>query len=94
MRPDYLRNWIARPTYYLPYTPMPVNVHPTEGLKETGLIEGTPEEQVDALVDILMNYDVYAQQKLSISKLIPPPMGEQQAPTTDAPAGDAGRENK
>ena len=81
MRPDYVRKWIAKPTGFLPYTSMPVNV-PYDATKEhlggvkQDLYHGTSVEQVDALVDLLMNFDVYAKQRSLIAPLVKPPPAE------------------
>ncbi len=92
MRPDYLRNWIARPTYYLPYTSMPVNIpykpgEPNLGGVKQELFHGTSVEQLDGLVDLLMNFDVYTSQQVRVNDLIPKaaPMEEPGAnPPADA----------
>jgi hypothetical protein len=65
LRPDWLRRWIAKPVSLLPYTPMPVNIpyHPDQphlgGVDQT-LYHGTSIEQLDALVDLLLNFDAFA----------------------------------
>ncbi|MBL9084324.1 MAG: c-type cytochrome [Planctomycetales bacterium] len=56
LRPDYLKKWIANPTRILPYTGMPVNF-PKSQLVAQHLYKGTSEEQIDAIVDFLVNYD-------------------------------------
>lgn len=80
MRPEYLRPWIAKPDSILPYTGMPVNIHPETGFATQGLYHGAPDEQLDALVDLLMNYDVFAEQRLSISDLVQASNSEDAAP--------------
>ncbi|MDP7205175.1 MAG: hypothetical protein QGH11_06400, partial [Pirellulaceae bacterium] len=76
LRPGYLRRWIAKPSGVLPYTNMPVNVpYKPEEMEYLGgvsqeLYHGTSVEQVDALVDLLMNYDKYAQRRASIRPLV------------------------
>lgn len=65
LRADWLRKWIANPVSILPYTPMPVNIpyapgEPHAGGIDQSLYPGTSVEQLDALVDLLMNFDVYA----------------------------------
>ena len=75
LRPDYLRKWIANPKTVLPYTSMPVNVPfdpdaPNLGGVSQDLYHGTSVEQVDALVDLLLNYDKYAKQQSSVAQLI------------------------
>lgn len=75
LRTDYLRDWIANPKTKLPYTSMPVNIpydpdSPTLGGVSQDLYHGTSVEQVDALVDLLMNFDTYASQQKSITALV------------------------
>jgi cytochrome c551/c552 len=77
LRPDYTRNWIANPKMILPYTSMPVNIPYDEAAPHHGgisqsLFRGTAEEQVEALVDLLTNFDQYAKSNTQISPL--PPM--------------------
>jgi cytochrome c2 len=76
LRPEYARHWIANPAMILPYTPMPVNVKyvgsaPHKGGIAQDLYHGTSLEQVDALVDLLMNYDQFARENTSIKALVP-----------------------
>lgn len=68
LRPDYLRRWIANPPGILPYTGMPVNFpynanEPNLGGMKDPPFHGTSVEQLDAVVDLLMNYDAYNQMK-------------------------------
>ena len=77
LRPEYTRNWIANPVMILPYTPMPVNIPyvasaPYHGGISQELYHGTSEQQVDALVDLLMNYDQFTREQTSIRALVPP----------------------
>ncbi len=73
LRSDYLRKWLAKPTALQPYTPMPVNIPynlaaPLQGTTvPQSLYRGTSTQQLDALVDLLMNYDQYLQQNVPIS---------------------------
>ena len=76
LRPEYARHWIANPAMILPYTPMPVNVKyvssaPNKGGVSQDLYHGTSVEQVEALVDLLMNYDQFARENTSIKALVP-----------------------
>ncbi len=72
LRGAYVRKWLAKPTSIQPYTPMPVNIpyDPAAPLEGTtvpqDLYHGTSTEQLDALVDLLMNFDRYAQQQIPI----------------------------
>jgi hypothetical protein len=67
LRSDYLRRWLARPAAIQPYTPMPVNIPydaaaPLEGSTvPQDLYHGTSTQQLDAIVDLLMNFDRHAQ---------------------------------
>ena len=78
LRPEYMRRWIARPDWVLPYTPMPVNIPYKPGIGFTRKVDGVDTQiyhgdstaQVDALVDLLSNFDRYAQQQTSISPLV------------------------
>ncbi len=76
LRPNYIRRWIARPNGILPYTSMPVNIQykpedaPFQGGVAQLLYHGTSTEQVDALVDLLMNYDKYAGRRASVRPLV------------------------
>lgn len=68
LRPEYMRQWIANPPRILPYTGMPVNfpydaASPTLGGMKDSPYHGASIEQVDAVVDLLMNYDAYNQLK-------------------------------
>ena len=65
LRPDYVHNWIANPKRYLPYTGMPVNI-PFDKPVSQDLYTGTSEQQVDALTDLLMHFDAFAKQNLSL----------------------------
>jgi hypothetical protein len=77
LRPDYLKRWIANPKQILPYTPMPVNVKYNAqdpkflGGVEQKLYRGTSLEQLDALVDLLMNYQVYTKERAPVAELVP-----------------------
>lgn len=84
IRPEFLQEWLANPKRLLPYTGMPVNF-PTDkpvdpkGFKDPGqlITEGTAPEQLEAVVDLLLNYDNYMSNQQSIKPLITtPPMPE------------------
>ena len=75
LRPDYIKKWIANPKTILPYTAMPVNVlydpaSETLGGVPQNLYPGTSVEQVDALVDLLMNYSQYSGSQHSVKGLV------------------------
>jgi len=69
LRPEYVRNWVANPKRTLPYTGMPVNI-PFEGGISQELFHGTSVEQLDGLVDLLMNFDVYTRRQSSVGSLV------------------------
>ncbi len=69
LRPEYLREWVANPKRILPYTGMPVNIPFEAGISQD-LFHGTSVEQLDGLVDLLMNFDVYTKRQTSISSLV------------------------
>jgi cytochrome c2 len=71
LRPEYLRDWIANPARLLPYTGMPVNF-PKNKPADQKLFHGSSEEQVQAVVDFLLNYDEVMKGKTSIKPLIKP----------------------
>ena len=79
LRADYVRTWIAKPTAVLPYASMPVNIpyDPAAALLGStvsqDLYHGTSLEQLDALVDLLMNYDQYAKQQSRVAPLVKKP---------------------
>jgi hypothetical protein len=75
LRPDYVRDWIANPARILPYTGMPVNIEYVSGAPYLGgvpqeLYHGTSVEQLDAVVDLLMNFDEYAKRRSPIAPLV------------------------
>jgi cbb3-type cytochrome oxidase cytochrome c subunit len=77
LRPDYLRKWLANPKRILPYTGMPVNVpynpdKPHLGGVSQDLIHGTSIQQLDGLVDLLLNFDLYTRKQTSIQSLVKP----------------------
>ncbi len=82
LRPDFVHDWVANPKRLLPYTGMPVNIPPDKGVSEE-LYKGTPLEQLNAVVDLLMNFDRYTESKTSIKKLVKPA-----APAPDAAAAN------
>jgi cytochrome c551/c552 len=96
LRPDFVRRWIGNPVRILPYTGMPVNIPydphaPHLGGVNQALFPGTSVEQLDGVVDLLMNFDEYAQRQTSIRSLVkePPAAATTPAgatlPTSDAP---------
>ncbi len=76
LRADYVRKWLAKPTSVQPYTSMPVNIpyDPTAPLTGTTvpqeLYHGSSIEQLDALVDLLMNFDQYNSDRSPIAPIV------------------------
>jgi len=78
LRPDYLHKWIANPKHILPYTAMFAVIKPNEPIRpdkfqgEVGKLikDGNSMEQVDAVVDLLLNYDNYMKNRVEIKPLI------------------------
>jgi len=92
LRPKYVRNWIANPVRILPYTGMPKNIpyHPTDpnqdGINEA-LYPGDSIQQLTALVNLLMNYDVYAMSKAAVAPLVQAAAAKSQAAAAGANSG-------
>ncbi|MCH2128997.1 MAG: c-type cytochrome [Pirellulaceae bacterium] len=94
LRPDYVRRWIANPKQILPYTGMPVNIPFDPAAAHLGgvsqdLFPGTSMEQLDALVDMLMNFDVYSESRSPIAPLVKPAPVAVPQPEGDDVAGTA-----
>ena len=85
LRPSYVRNWVAKPKAVLPYTNMPIVFKSNPQDKQFGggvkqdLYHGKRLEQLDAVVDLLMNYDLYVKQRTDIRSMvkIAPPAAEE-----------------
>jgi hypothetical protein len=91
LRPEYVRDWIANPKMFLPYTSMPVNIpyeNPPPILAE--LYHGTNVEQVQALADLLMNYDQYARESTRIADRVQPAPMENAAPAATSSSEGSG----
>ena len=94
LRPDYVHDWIANPKRFLPYTGMPVNI-PYGAPVSQELYAGTSEQQLDALTDLLMHFDLFAKRNLSLEAFLQePPLGDpaatQPGAAPSAPAEAAG----
>ncbi|HEY2148543.1 MAG TPA: hypothetical protein VGH32_11435, partial [Pirellulales bacterium] len=73
LRPEYTHRWIGDPARILPYTGMPQNYPPPPAPPVAqNLYKGTSEDQINALVDLLMNFDRFAQDQISIKSLVKP----------------------
>ena len=83
LRPDFVRDWIANPKMILPYTSMPVNIPYQDPPAVLGqLYHGTNVDQIDALTDLLMNYDQYTRQSTKIADRVQPAPAEGAPPAT------------
>jgi hypothetical protein len=69
LRPGYVHDWIANPKRFLPYTGMPVNI-PFDKPVSQDLYAGSSEQQVDALTDLLMHFDLFAKRNLSLEAFL------------------------
>lgn len=72
LRPQYVRRWLANPRSVLPYTAMPVNFPATGEPIDAQRFPGNSVEQLDAVMDLLLNYDEYFRSRTSIRQLVPP----------------------
>jgi cbb3-type cytochrome oxidase cytochrome c subunit len=94
LRPDYVREWIANPKLKLPYTAMPIVIPYDKGVSQD-YYHGTPVEQLDAVVDLLMNFDTYAKGRTDLTKTLQelappaPPAAETPAAGTTPATGAA-----
>ncbi len=94
LRTQYVRKWLAKPTSIQPYTSMPVNIpfDPTAPLTGTTvpqkLYHGSSLDQLDALVDLLMNFDQYSRDRSPIA-----PMVEQNAGSLAVPGDTSSSSN-
>jgi hypothetical protein len=70
LRPEYLHRWVANPKSQLPYTGMPVNFPPTGPPLGQDLFKGTSIEQLDAVADLLLNWDWYMRHLTSIRAMM------------------------
>jgi hypothetical protein len=95
LRPDYVRRWVAEPIATLPYTGMPIIIPyqpdaPRLGGVDQSLYPGTSIQQLDALVDLLMNFDAYTRQRAPVAPLVEAatlPAAGRPAAQTDTGAG-------
>ena len=99
LRPDFVRRWIANPKKILPYTAMPVNIPfnpnaPHLGGVDQAIYPGTSIQQLDALVDLLMNFPTYSSSQNDIGRLVSQqattaPGAAEQPSTGDEARGEA-----
>ena len=91
LRPEFLRNWIANPVRILPYTGMPVNFPKSQTVGQHKF-KGTSGDEIEAIADLLLNYDDYMKSQKSLASMVQPapaPPGTPGAPAAPgaAPAG-------
>lgn len=81
LRPEYVRRWLANPRSVLPYTAMPVNFPLGKSMGQD-LLPGTSAEQLDAVLDLLLNYQGYLRSRVSIRAMVEetPPNRAEAAP--------------
>ena len=70
LQPDYVRRWLAHPRSVLPYTGMPVNFPPAGEPRGQDLFKGTSQQQLDAVTELLLDYQGYTSGRTSIRGLI------------------------
>jgi hypothetical protein len=85
IRPEYARRWIANPKRMVPYTNMPVNIPYTPDAPHLGgvaqdIYPGTSVEQLDALVDLLLNFSYYTAKKSNVAELVEAALKKSSAP--------------
>jgi hypothetical protein len=96
MRPEYVRRWVANPKRIQPYTGMPTNIPfadqpPHYGGVSQDLFAGTSIQQLDATVDLLMNFDDYAKRHTTIKSMVrevPAEGGQEAAAGASVPLTD------
>lgn len=66
LRAEYLRRWLASPTSLLPYTGMPANFPPPGQSLDPVRFPGDSTEQLEAMTELLLNYDWYLKQRQSV----------------------------
>ena len=95
LRPEYVRRWLGNPVRILPYTGMPVNIPYDPQAAHLGgvsqsLFPGTSIEQLDGVVDLLMNFDEYAERRTSVRSLVKePPAAEVNPAGASLPVSDS-----
>jgi len=84
LKPDYVRNWIAKPSLILPYTKMPVNfpydpANPAQDgfweqipgtMQNVQVYHGDSLQQIDAVSDLLSNWDRFIEGQTSVRKKV------------------------
>ena len=70
IRADYIRRWLANPKAAVPYTGMPVNFPPQGDPLGQDLFKGDSLEQLEAVTDLLLNFDRQMSRKTSVRKMV------------------------
>jgi hypothetical protein len=70
LQPDYLNRWLGDPRSILPYTAMPINFPPSGPPLGQDIYPGTSQEQIEAIADLLLNYETYMTGRISIPTLM------------------------
>lgn len=83
LQSDWTRTWVYKPTWFTPYTSMPVNF-PANKPPFPDLFGGNSDEQVEAVVYSLMNYSRLLEALGMVTYA--PPMPPAETPPADAPA--------
>lgn len=80
-RPEYLEQWLAKPTRILPFTAMPQNIPPAgpDGPGSPASLVGKTDGQISALRDALLNYSTAIEQSMIAES------GPSTAPAPNAP---------
>ncbi len=84
---DWTRAWIYKPTWFTPYTSMPVNF-PADKPPFPDLFGGDAAEQVEGVVFSLMNYSRILEKLGVVAYEPPPPPGQAPPADGEAPAAD------
>lgn len=71
LRAEYLRRWLAHPRTVLPYTGMPVNFPPTGQPVDPQRFPGNSADQLQAAMDLLLNFDEYLKRRVKAQDLAP-----------------------
>lgn len=87
LRPEYTLDWVANPKRILPYTGMPINIPPDKPVDQK-LFKGTSEQQLNAVVDFLLNFDRYTESKTPIKQFIKPAAPAEDQAAEASPRGE------
>lgn len=67
LQATYISEWVKNPRAILPYTAMPINFPPGEEPLDRSVFDAPPDQQRQAVVELLQNYDRYLRQKCLFS---------------------------